>query len=150
LAAGADILFAEAILAYGADLHLVLPVPVADFRRLSVTPMGAFWESRFDAALAKATSLRIILDDHGDFDALDLKMGSLIAMGLAALTADSLAADAVQFSVMDKDSADVSMAGTRQDIQLWHDVARETKNIAWPHPRQEKPRVTLSNTDGRH
>ena len=149
LAAGADILFAEAILDCGADLHLVLPVPVADFRRLSVTPMGAFWERRFDAALAKATSLRIILDDPGDFDALDLKMGSLIAMGLAALTADSLAADAVQFSVMDKDSADVSMAGTRQDIQLWHDVARETKNIAWPHPRQEKPRVTLSNTDGR-
>ena len=149
LAAGGDILFAEAILACGADLHLVLPVPVEDFRRLSVTPLGEYWEPRFDAALAQASSIRIVLDDPGDFDALDLKMGSLIAMGLTRLNADRLAAEAVQFSVMDEESADVTLAGTRQDIQLWHEAGLTSKNIAWPHPRQDKPKVPLPSSNER-
>jgi len=80
----------------GIDLHLVLPVPAEDFKRLSVTPMGAYWEPRFDAALARAKTVRIIMEDPGDFDALDLKMGSLIAMGLARLTAQRLNTDPIQ------------------------------------------------------
>ena len=149
LAAGADILFAEAILEHGADLHLVLPVPVEDFRRLSVTPMGVYWEPRFDAVLTKATSIRIILDDPGDFDALDLKMGSLIAMGLARLTAERLAADTVQFSVMDKASADLTSAGTRQDIQLWGEAGQKSVNIDWPHPFQAKVKAALPVSNDR-
>ena len=149
LAAGADILFAEALLDYGADLHLVLPVPVDDFKRLSVSPMGEFWEPRFDAALARAKSVRIILDDPGDFDALDLKMGSLIAMGLTRLTAKRLCTQPIQFSVMDKQSASVSLTGTRQDIKLWHEAGGVTKNIDWPHPRQAKPHAPLPTSDRR-
>lgn len=148
LAAGADILFAEALLELGIDLHLVLPVPVEDFKRLSVTPMGEHWEQRFDAALARAKSIRIILEDIGDFDALDLKMGSLIAMGLTRLTAQRLHTEPMQISVMDK-SADTTLAGTRQDIQLWHEAGGATENIDWPHPRQAKPKAQLPQSDRR-
>jgi len=149
LAAGADILFAEALLELGIDLHLVLPVPIEDFKRLSVTSMGSYWGPRFDAVLARAKSIRIILDDPGDFDALDLKMGSLIAMGLARLTAQRLNTDSMQLSIMDKKSADITLAGTRQDIKLWHDVGGATENIDWPHPRQAKPDVQLPQSDRR-
>lgn len=149
LAAGADILFAESLLELGVDLHLVLPVPVKDFKRLSVTPMGAYWECRFEAALARAKSIRIILDDPGDFDGLDLKMGSLIAMGLTRLAAKRLHTDPIQISVMDKKSADMTIAGTRYDIKLWHDAGGSTENIDWPHPEQTKPNVQLPAPDRR-
>ena len=149
LAAGVDILFAEAILELAIDLHLVLPVPVADFKRLSVTPMGEHWNPRFEAALARAKSVRIILDDPGDFDGLDLKMGSLIAMGLTRLTAKRLHTDPLQISVMDKKSADITATGTRYDIKLWHEAGGTTENIDWPHSRQIKPDVKLPTPDRR-
>jgi len=149
LAAGADILFAENLLELGIDLHVVLPVPAEDFKRLSVTPMGEHWEPRFDDALARAKSVRIILDDPGDFDALDLKMGSLIAMGLARLTAQRLHTDSMQISVMDKKNADLTIAGTRYDIKLWHEAGGTTENIDWPHSRQVKPDIQLPTPDRR-
>lgn len=149
LAAGVDILFAEAFLDHGTDLHLVLPVPVEDFRRLSVTPMGEHWEARFDTALARAKSVRIILDDPGDFDELDLKMGSLIAMGLTRLTAEQLCTHPLQFSVMDEYLVSSAPTGTLQDTQLWRHVGGPTQNIAWPRPRQGKPKAGLPESDGR-
>ena len=149
LAAGADILFAENFLELGVDLHLVLPVPIEDFKRLSVTPMGADWEERFEAIIPQAKSIRIILGDPGDFDALDLKMGSLIAMGLTRLTAQQLSTDVQQFSVMDKQGQDAHAAGTQQDIMLWKAAGGATQNIDWPHPRQNKPSVPLPESDRR-
>lgn len=150
LAAGADILFAEAVIELGIDLHLVLPVPIDDFKRLSVTPMGAYWEPRFDAALARAKSVRVILNDPGDFDGLDLKMGSLIAMGLARLAARRLHTDSLQISVMDKRGSDPIIAGTRFDIKTWYDAGGTTENIDWPHSDQIKPDVPLPTPDRRH
>ncbi|WP_026942244.1 adenylate/guanylate cyclase domain-containing protein [Hellea balneolensis] len=149
LAAGADILFAEGFLDRGVDLHLVLPVPIVDFKRLSVTPMGSEWAERFEAIIPQAKSIRIILDDPGDFDALDLRMGSLIAMGLTRLTAERLSAGVQQFSVMDKQGQEAHPAGTQLDTRLWHDSGGETQNIDWPHPRQDKPTVPLPQSDRR-
>lgn len=149
LAAGADILFAENFLELDVDLHLVLPVPIEDFKRLSVTPMGPDWEARFDAIIPQAKSIRIILDDPGDFDALDLKMGSLIAMGLTRLTAQRLSAGVQQFSVMDRHGQDAHPAGTQLDTKLWQDAGGRTLNIDWPHPRQDKPSVPLPHSDRR-
>lgn len=149
LAAGVDILFAEALLSCGADLHLVLPVPVDDFCRLSVEPLGEYWEPRFRAALARAKSVRIILDDPGDFDELDLKMGSLIAMGLTRLTAERLCTEPAQFSVMDNHIISGPSTGTLQDVQLWQRAGGVTQNIDWPRPMQRKPDAGLPKSDGR-
>ena len=41
LAAGADILWAEALLEHGAELHVVLPLALEEFVRASVAPAGA-------------------------------------------------------------------------------------------------------------
>lgn len=149
LAAGADILFAEALLEHGADLHLVLPVPVDDFFRLSVAPMGGQWEPRFEAVMARAKSVRIILDDPGDFDGLDLKMGSLIAMGLTRLTAQQLSTQPLQFSVLDEHIVNTAPTGTLQDTQLWRRANGTTENINWPRPAQQKPHAPLSSSEGR-
>lgn len=149
LAAGVDILFAEALLKHGTDLHLVLPVPIDDFCRLSVTPMGEYWRPRFEAVLAQAKSVRVILDDPGDFDELDLKMGSLIAMGLTRLTAERLCTEPLQFSVRDEHIVSGAPTGTLQDVQLWQHADGGTENINWPRPRQRKPNTGLPKSDGR-
>ncbi|HEY0300358.1 MAG TPA: TRAFs-binding domain-containing protein, partial [Rhizomicrobium sp.] len=60
LAAGADILVAEALLEEGAELHLVLPMPKERFRALSVAGFGDGWTIKFDRILARAASVRAI------------------------------------------------------------------------------------------
>ena len=47
LACGADILVAEAILARGGELHVVLPFAEEDFLRTSVHVGGPEWDARY-------------------------------------------------------------------------------------------------------
>jgi hypothetical protein len=57
LAAGAEILVAEALLERGADLHVVLPSDAESFAAAFVDPFGADWRRRFDTLLDAAESL---------------------------------------------------------------------------------------------
>ena len=59
LAAGADIIIAEALLRRGAELHLVLPAIPSRFKEFSVEPFGGDWVRRFDAAFEAAASVDI-------------------------------------------------------------------------------------------
>jgi hypothetical protein len=103
LAAGADIVVAEALIARGAELHLVLPAAVDDFRALSVAPYGAGWLPRFDACLAAASSVRIAAElDSEPFEPLATALASDIAMGAALLNARRLESRAVQLLVVDE------------------------------------------------
>ena len=54
-AAGGDLLFAEACLARGVPLRLLLPLAQADFAAASLRPVagGAAWEARFHAVVAR-------------------------------------------------------------------------------------------------
>jgi hypothetical protein len=54
LAAGADIVFAEALLEAGAELHLVLPVNLDSFVAVSVAPFGTDWVRALRALLHRA------------------------------------------------------------------------------------------------
>ena len=84
LASGADILFAEALLDRGAEVHLVLPLNIEEFLEASVRPSGDDrWENRFHAVRARATSEEI----HGD----DYLAGSGTPFQLAALFIDGKA-----------------------------------------------------------
>lgn len=60
LAAGADIVIAEALLNEGAELHISLPCPVDIFLNTSVIPYGKAWEARFKACYDKARSVNIV------------------------------------------------------------------------------------------
>lgn len=87
LASGADILFAEALLARPAELHVVLPFDREEFIAVSVAPAGEGWLGRYHAALDRAHSVTMATDDrylgHDELFAF----ASQIAMGLAALRA---------------------------------------------------------------
>lgn len=101
LAAGADIIIAEALLARGAELHLTLPAAPAVFRAASVAGRGGGWGERFDAALARADSL--VWPGHADDRPTPpgLQLAAEAAMGAAVMQARTLATEAVQLLVLD-------------------------------------------------
>ncbi|HEV7233996.1 MAG TPA: hypothetical protein VGN36_07095, partial [Sphingorhabdus sp.] len=60
LAAGADILLAEALVACDAELHVFLPVIASRFREQSVAPYGDSWLARFDRLFEQAASVTVV------------------------------------------------------------------------------------------
>ncbi|TNJ35030.1 adenylate/guanylate cyclase domain-containing protein [Arenimonas terrae] len=132
LACGADILFAEALLARGAELHVVLPFEREEFVAVSVAPAGPAWVERFHACLARATSLSFATDDRQLGHEWIFAYGSFLAMGLASLRARFLDAPVRQVAVWDgQESAGV--AGTGFDVRLWRESGRALEVIT-PDP----------------
>jgi class 3 adenylate cyclase/tetratricopeptide (TPR) repeat protein len=120
LASGSDILFAEALRARGAELHVVLPFEQEQFIATSVATAGDGWVRRFHECIAAASSITYgTLDaSRTDTDAL-FAYGGQLAMGLALLRAGFLATDPVQIAVWDGKPGK-SVAGTAADIATWH------------------------------
>lgn len=83
LAAGADILAAEAILDAGGELHVVLPSDPADFADSSVDPYSGEWRRRYDRLLAEAATLTVC-GDRGRTSKAAIALADYHAMGLVA------------------------------------------------------------------
>jgi len=128
LACGADILIAEAILARGGTLHVVLPFAEDDFIAESVTCGGDAWLPRFRACLAGAASVQFatpgayVGDDH------QFAYNTRFALGLAALRARETGGEAVQLAVVSGDASlsATGLAGTNADIDLWKSLGGRT------------------------
>jgi hypothetical protein len=134
LAAGADIVIAEALLAAGAELHVVLPVPVETFRAQSVKPYAPEWQARFDACLEAATSLRELTRVDGAYEPLATALAADVAMGSAVLNARVLASEAVQLLVVDDGPGPFGAGlGTERDGLRWQRSGRPQHVIV--HPR---------------
>ena len=101
LAAGADIVIAEALLAAGAELHVILPTAIENFVGQSVAPYGAAWVTRFRGCLAAASSLLEATSVTGGYEPLATQLAADIAMGAAVLNARRLQSTAVQLLVVD-------------------------------------------------
>ena len=103
LAAGADVIIAEALVAAGAELHVVLPCPAAQFEAQSVRPAGAGWSERFTALMAKAASVRTAADTATSVhDPLATAHAGDLAIGGALSNAARFAARAEQLIVFDE------------------------------------------------
>lgn len=101
LAAGSDIVIAEALLEQGGDVHIILPVAAPLFRRLSVAPFGGNWTARFDSVLAQARTITLTSDTDVWPDAGVNAHAARIAMGLSLMKAESLGSSAAQLLVWD-------------------------------------------------
>jgi hypothetical protein len=89
IAAGADILIAEALIEHGADLHIVLPTLPSVFRTHSVAPYGAAWLPRFDRLFEQAASVTIAAE--GDMlTQASINLAALVAKGAAIENAGRL------------------------------------------------------------
>ena len=139
LASGADILFAEALLARGAELHVVLPFERDEFVGVSVAPAGADWVQRFETCLARASSVSFATDDRHLGHEWIFAYGSFLAMGLACLRADFLDAPVRQLAVWDGQES-TGVAGTGFDVRLWREAGRCTDVV---DPAPGEPRLPL-------
>ena len=139
LACGADILIAEALLARGATLHVVLPFAEDDFLAESVVCGGEGWRARYHACRDAAASLHLATTGAYVGDDNQFAYCTRYAMGLAALHGRDNGLEAVQIAVLSDDIATLSLtglAGTKADIALWQNLGRETVVIpAGPVPR---------------
>jgi tetratricopeptide (TPR) repeat protein len=123
LAGGADILWAEALVARGSELHVVLPFPEREFVERSVASCGEGWVERFHRCLAAAADIRHGTDDTRTADDVLFSYGGELAMGLALLRARYLDADVKQLALWDGEPAD-GLAGTAIDVATWRRTGR--------------------------
>ncbi len=103
LAAGADIVIAEALLEAGAELHLILPAPVAQFRKASVARFGSSWARRFDEILRDTgkVSVRAVARGGDPSNPLAIRLTTEVAMGGAVMHAATLMSEAVQLLILE-------------------------------------------------
>jgi hypothetical protein len=133
LAAGADVLWAEALLAAGVELHVVLPFDCEEFVATSVAPAGEAWVTRFRRCLRSAASVTYGTENAFRGDDGLLRYGSELAMGLAVLRARYLDADVRQLAVWDGAPAR-GHAGTAIDVARWRSTGRLVTVISPPGP----------------
>ena len=101
LAAGADILIAEAMLRQGGELHVILPISPSAFKAQSVEPYGEGWPPRFDALMARAVSVEIV--DNGErLSAAAIELAAVVAKGRAIDNAARLESQAVPVDIADR------------------------------------------------
>lgn len=94
LAAGADIIAAETLMASGSELNVVLPSDPSDFYESSVAPFGADWKERF-AVLLQAASSVTICNASERTSTGGVALAEYHAMGLVAELAGQLEATPV-------------------------------------------------------
>lgn len=140
LAAGADILIAQALLEAGAELHVVLPGTVKSFRAESVARFGQAWTGRFDDLLRDARSIRTV-EDTNSSSSLAVQLAAELAMGCAAIQADSLMTEAVQLAVLERESKTSSGEGVSGKIgATWRHSGRHQHVLLAPRIRTHAPK----------
>jgi len=103
-ACGGDLLFIEALLERGAEVHVVLPFEREDFVATSVAFAGEHWTARFDRALARVASVGYgVRERHLGDDSLFAYAGALVH-GAAVLHARELEAEPVLVALVDEAS----------------------------------------------
>ena len=131
LAAGADIVIAEALIARGAELHVVLPTRLDEFVAQSVAPYDPAWRARFDACLAAAHSLQCVTSVTGAYEPLATQLAADVAMGACVLNARRLESTAWQLLVIDDMPGPYGGGdGTRRIGERWRDRDRQQCLIA--------------------
>ena len=80
----------EAARECGAETHVVLPFPPADFRRTSVDFAGGDWGERFERALAAADSVTVTSDHAARGSTATFDYANLVLTGMGRLRAQLL------------------------------------------------------------
>ena len=127
IAAGADIMFAEACIEKGIELHVVLPFNIWNFIAVSVRPAGREWVERFVRCLDLArqgdgSAVRVTYATEGKYlndDSLFM-YGAELAMGLALLRAAGLSTSLKMSVVYDEKGG--TGVGTDGSITAWTDL----------------------------
>ncbi len=135
LAAGADILIAEALNNAGVSLRITLPFPADRFRELSVQPFGRHWESRYDALIEAAETVDILPEilgapERSMNDAVDL--ANMVTMGQSIRNAGVLKSTAKAITIRGIGEE------PRRQFHRWSNSGREFLVIETERTAQKK------------
>ncbi|MEW5903052.1 MAG: adenylate/guanylate cyclase domain-containing protein [Pseudomonadota bacterium] len=133
LAAGSDILFAEAVLAQGGELNIWLPFAAEAFCDVFVRPAGEQWVSRFHRCLTQADSVSFATESDFLGDEALFRHCADVAMGMALMRAGSLQSRVLQVAVWDRQAC-AKDSSTCANIQRWQAMGQRTELIDSPPP----------------
>lgn len=125
LACGADILFAEAMLEEGGEVHILMPFNKNDFIHTSLVFAGEHWVNRFEALHTKYPNTFITHDHYGGNDDLFSLLGKVI-FGAAVLRSQTFHQEPYLLTVLSELDMKRREGGTRDTIQLWPYPQRHT------------------------
>lgn len=114
LASGSDILFAEALLAAEADLHIVLACDTERFIASSVAEAGKDWVGRFRTTLSQATSVSFATSDERA--EIDFGAATRLALDLGEAAGKKNRAARLQIAIFDGHQS-TGDAGTGPDME---------------------------------
>jgi class 3 adenylate cyclase len=123
-ACGGDLLFHEAMLERGGEIHVVLPCPVSEFREACVDIIpNSDWGSRFETVMDRAASVEILSEQCAADNAMASECCNRVVLGLAAMSARSVAEIPSLIAVWDGRPGD-AIGGTHSMIEFcWaHDL----------------------------
>lgn len=134
LAAGADIVIAEHLLARGVELHAVLPCPPDQFEAQSVAPAGEAWTQRYRVVLSAAMSVRCAAESATSVhDPLATLHAGELAIGGALNNAAILASSAAQLIVTDEAGCGIN---TARQAALWRTASGPQHHLTVPRDAQ--------------
>lgn len=117
-AAGGDLLFLEALLERRGEVHVVLPFEREEFLRESVDPAGGDWRGRFDAVLARASSVTYTSREKMAAGGVSYDYANLVLQGLAQVRAQELDTALTGLALWDGKPGDGS-GGTASAVDRW-------------------------------
>ncbi|MEQ1587573.1 MAG: TRAFs-binding domain-containing protein [Cyclobacteriaceae bacterium] len=118
LACGGDILFAEAMVEEGGEVHVLMPFNENDFTHTSLAFAGEHWVNRFEALQTKYPSTFITHDHYGGNDDLFSLLGKVI-FGAAILRSQTYHQEPFLLTVLSEFDMKRREGGTRDTIQMW-------------------------------
>ncbi|MEE8320255.1 MAG: TRAFs-binding domain-containing protein, partial [Gammaproteobacteria bacterium] len=126
-ACGSDILFIEAMLERGSEVHVVLPFNREEFMKTSVAFAGDHWVQRFNHALQQVTSIQYATEEGYLGDDVLFEYCNDLIQGMALLRARQLETEPVLLAVREPDTLQKA-GGTLAFIKHWEalDYALET------------------------
>lgn len=128
-ACGSDILFHEAMMERGGEIHVCLPYNREDFVTDSVNIVpGADWPGRFDRVLAGDPDLQVVTSERLCGGSIVYDYANRILQGLAAERADQLGVKLIYLAVWDKKPGDGPF-GTASNIQRWRKCGNKVEII---------------------
>jgi class 3 adenylate cyclase len=121
-------LFIEAMLARGAEVHILLPFSREDFMFTSINFAGPEWISRFEHALDSATSVTFASEEAFLGDTVLFGFTASLLAGMARLRARQLESPVTMLTVLDPDAEHLD-GGTRDTLEAWRTSALPAVNI---------------------
>ncbi len=131
LAAGADIMLAEAILRSGSELNVWLPFGRESFCDEMVRPYGEDWVSRFNDCMEKARTVSYATESDFLGESSLFNFCSDVAMGMAIMRAHSLNARVMQIAVWDQVEIN-QRSGTYTNVAKWKAMGHPSEVIQAP------------------